>query len=322
MTGQDEGSGRVPATVTVLIPTYQEEAAIDGCLEAVARQDAPVLEILVIDGRSEDDTRERAAAHPGVTVLDNPDRIQAAALNIGIAAAKGDVIVRVDGHCTIADDYVSSCLAALERSGAAMVGGGMTPIATTPAQRGIAAAMGSRFGAGPARFHVGGGAGAVDTVYLGAYRTSDARAVGGYATDVGVNEDAEFAHRMAARGPIWFDPAIRSEYVPRSSVPAVAKQFYRYGRSRSITARRHRDSVRPRQLIAPALVLGFVSPWRKPLAIAYGIGILAVAAREPDLDAKGRATFAVTLPTMHLSWGIGFLRGMVGALFGGRGRRG
>lgn len=302
-------------TVTILIPTYQESAAIDGCLAAIERQDYPnIVETLVVDGRSEDDTRERAAAHPGVTVLDNPDRVQAFALNVGIAAAKGDVIVRVDGHCTIADDYVSRCVDALERTGAAMVGGGMTPVATSAGQQGIAAAMGSRFGAGPARFHVGGESGWVDTVYLGAYRTELAREVGGYATDVGVNEDAEFAIRMELHGGVYFDPEIRSTYVPRGSLRAVAKQFYRYGRSRSITALRHPTSVRPRQLIAPALVVGLASRRRRTVAAAYAVAVVAVAAREKDLDARSRATFAASLPAMHLSWGVGFLQGVAGGV--------
>jgi succinoglycan biosynthesis protein ExoA len=204
--------------VTVIIPTYREQRDIEACLAAIARQTSPrIVEVLVVDGRSDDRTRELALA-AGATVLDNPHRIQAAALNIGLEAAKGDVVVRVDGHCLIADDYVERCLEALERTGAAMVGGAMTPVAATPTQRAVAAAMSSPLGAGPARFHVGGRAGWVDTVYLGAYRTADALAVGGYAPDQRFNEDAEFAHRLSARGGIWFDPTIRSTYNPRATV--------------------------------------------------------------------------------------------------------
>lgn len=310
-------------TVSVVIPTFQESAAIDACLEAVAAQTYPdVVEVLVIDGRSSDDTREKAEAHAGVTVLDNPRRIQAAALNIGIDQAEGEVIVRVDGHCLIAPDYVERCVAALTESGAAMVGGGMTPVATGATEEGIAAAMGSRFGAGPARFHVGGDAGWVDTVYLGAYRTEQAREVGGYAEDVGVNEDAEFAHRIGKLGGVWFDPSIRSTYTPRSSLKAVAKQFFRYGKSRAKTAMRHPESVKPRQLVAPALVLGLVSPLRKPVAVAYGVGLAGVVAAEGRGLGRARPTFAASLPVMHLSWGTGFLVGLakqaVGRFSGGR----
>lgn len=303
-------------TVTVLVPTYREEGAIDACLAAVEAQTYPaVVEVLVVDGRSDDATRERAAAHPGVRVLDNPGRMQSAALNVGLAAAAGEVVVRVDGHCRIAPDYVERCVAALEATGAAMVGGAMTPEATGAGAEGIAAAMASRVGAGPARFHVGGGAGWVDTVYLGAFRTELARRVGGYATDVGVNEDAEMAHRLGAHGGVWFDPAIRSTYTPRASLKAVGRQFYRYGLSRAATAKRHPRSVRPRQLVAPALVLGLALPrTRAACAVAYAGAVAAatvgVARRRPS----AAPTYAAALPVMHLAWGTGFLAGLAGAV--------
>ena len=298
-------------TVTLVIPTFREEASIDATLRAIEAQDYhSVVEILVIDGRSDDRTRDRAATHAGVTVVDNPDRIQAAALNLGIQQAEGDVIVRVDGHCIIATDYVTRCVETLNRTGAAMVGGGMTPVADSTGQKGIAAAMASRFGAGPARFHTGGRAGPVDTVYLGAYRTDLARRVGGYATDVGVNEDAEFAHRMGEHGEIWYEPSIRSTYTPRGSIRAVGHQFYRYGRSRALTVLRHPASLRWRQLVAPALAIGLLSPWRRRIASLYSAGVIAVSIQERQLDGPGRATFAVALPTMHLTWGVGFLIGL------------
>jgi glycosyltransferase involved in cell wall biosynthesis len=312
----DAGSdgGAVAPTVTILIPTYQEAEAIDACLDAVAAQTyGSIIETLVVDGGSDDGTQALAAAHTGVTVLDNPDRIQSAALNIGIAAARGDVIVRVDGHCVIADDYVERCVAALAETGAAMVGGGMTPVAEGPVQEAIAAAMASRFGAGPARFHTGGAAGWVDTVYLGAYRRDVVREVGGYATDVGVNEDSELAHRMSAHGGIWFDPSIRSVYEPRSSLRALARQFYRYGRSRAATAKRHPESVKPRQLAPPALVVALVAlPKRRWTLAAYAAGVTVATVIDAGPGPLRKAVFAVALPIMHLCWGAGFLVGLSG----------
>jgi glycosyltransferase involved in cell wall biosynthesis len=297
-------------SVTVVVPTYREERHIPACLDAIGRQTyGDIVEVLVVDGRSDDRTRELALA-AGATVLDNPDRLQAAALNIGLGVAKGDVVVRVDGHCVIADDHVERCVEALDRTGAAIVGGAMTPVATTPTQRAIAAAMSSPLGAGPARFHVGGDPGWVDTVYLGAYRTELARAVGGYATDVGVNEDAEFAHRMGAHGGVWFDPSIRSTYVPRDSVRAVARQFWRYGASRAATVRRHPGSFAPRQLAAPLLVLGFVTSGRRAVLIAYALGVAFEAIRLRGRTGVAPARLAVVLPAMHLPWGSGFLVGL------------
>lgn len=304
-------------TVTVVIPVLNEEHHIERCLDAVAAQTYPgVVEVLVVDGGSTDGTTalvaQRAATETGVVrLLANLRQVQSAALNVALAEAGGDVLARVDGHCVIAPDYVERCVAALEGSGASMVGGAMTPQADGWLAEGIAAAMMSPFGVGPARFHVGGAAGWVDTVYLGAYRTATAREVGGYREDVGVNEDAEFAIRMRAHGGVWFDPSIRSTYTPRSSLKAVARQFYRYGRSRAATVRRHPSSLAPRQLAAPLLLLGLVSPWRKLVAGGYGGLLLVVAVRQVARRPRSAAGLTLALPAMHLPWAAGFWRGMV-----------
>jgi glycosyltransferase involved in cell wall biosynthesis len=302
--------------VSVVVPTFNEERHLRATLESVRDQTYErIVEVIVADGRSTDRTREVALEFDAVRVVDNPARRQSAGLNRALALARGEIIVRIDGHCVVAPDYVERCVEALEHTGAAMVGGGMTPEVDDSdegaLQRGIAAAMASRLGAGPARFHVGGRTGWVDTVYLGAFRTADARAVGGYAEDVGVNEDAEFAIRMNARGGVWFDPAIRSTYAPRTSVEALARQFYRYGRSRALTSRRHPSALRLRQLAAPALVLGLLGPRRRQVAAVYATAILARAAVQFGADRKAAAGFAAALPVMHLCWGVGFLEGIL-----------
>jgi succinoglycan biosynthesis protein ExoA len=299
-------------TVTVAIPVRNEERRLAATLRSVTAQTYPhVVEILVADGRSTDRTREVAAEFPGVRVVDNPGIRQAAGLNVMLHEAKGDVVVRVDGHCVLAPDYVERCVAALEATGAAMVGGAMVPVGEGPLGDAIAAAMTSRVGAGPARFHVGGRSGWVDTVYLGAYRTEVVRAAGGYAEDVGVNEDAELAIRMARQGGVWFEPAISSTYTPRSSVRAVAKQFYWYGRSRAATVRRHPSSLSARQLAAPALVLALASPARRTAMQAYAV-ILAAGAFEARAAGIGvAARVPAVMAAMHCAWGVGFLIGTV-----------
>jgi GT2 family glycosyltransferase len=303
-------------TVSVVIPTLNEECHLARTLDAVAAQTyADVIEILVADGRSTDRTRQIATRRQGVRVIDNPERIQAAGLNHALAAARGEIVVRVDGHCVIAPDYVERCVAALEATGAAMVGGGMHPApeagSKTRIQRGIAVAMSSRVGGGPARFHVGGSAGWVDTVYLGAFWADTARQIGGYASDLAVNEDAEFAIRMRTQGGIWFDPGIHSTYAPRTSLHELARQFYRYGVGRSVTARRHPTQVKVRQLAAPALVLGLLSGQRRTVALAYAAMVAARAAYEATKDPEVAPAMAVALPVMHVSWGLGFLHGLI-----------
>lgn len=303
----------VDPTVTVLIPTYNEEANIDRCLAAVERQTHPVFETLVVDGRSGDRTRELASAHEGVRVLDNPRRLQAAALNLGLGSARGELIVRVDGHCVIAEDYVERCVQALRRTGAAMVGGAMSPAADGWKQRGIAAAMSSSVGHGPALFHRNVHSAFTDTVYLGAYPAELARAVGGYCEEVGVNEDYEFAVRMRPHGGVYLDVGIRSTYAPRDSFASLARQFFFYGRSRAATVKRHPTSIRLRQLAAPALVLGLMSPWRRRLLAAYA-GLLAMTGLSRLGQGRREAAAVVaSMPVMHLSWGVGFLLGLLGS---------
>jgi succinoglycan biosynthesis protein ExoA len=299
-------------TVSVVIPVLDEAEHIARTLASVDAQTyANIVEILVVDGGSTDDTVSIAARNPRVRVLDNPGRMQAAGLNIGLDAAVGAVIVRVDGHCQLASDYVERAVATLTRTGAAMVGGAMTPVGTTTRERSIAIAMSSRLGAGPARFHVGGREGEVDTVYLGVFRRDLARQVGGYAEDVGVNEDAELAIRMAPHGGIWFDPAIRSTYAPRPGFTALARQFFRYGRSRAATVRRHPGSLRPRQLATPLLLAGLMSPWRGYVAAAYLVVVGGRALAELPRAPEVAPALALALPTMHGSWALGFV---VGAL--------
>ena len=309
-------TGGLP-TVSVIVPVLNEEGHIERCLASIEAQTYPaIIEILVADGGSTDRTLTMATAHPLVRVLRNPSRIQAAGLNAGLAIAAGDVVVRVDGHCVLASDYVSRCVDALQATGAAMVGGSMVPQAGGGwIARSVAQAMASPLGAGPARFHVGGPPGWVDTVYLGSYRREVARRAGGYRVDVGVNEDAELAYRLRGVGGVWFDPAIRASYTPRQSLTGVARQFFRYGLSRSATVRRHPGSVSARQLAPPLLVLGLISPCRRWVAGAYVIVIGACALREVigKRTASAAGMFLV-LPAMHGPWGAGFLLGISGVV--------
>ncbi len=300
-------------SVTVLIPALNEERHISGCLASVLAQTYDgIVEILVMDGGSSDRTCAVAAEFPKVRIIENPRRIQSAALNRGLQEARGDVVVRVDAHCVLNNDYVERAVDALERTGAGMVGGTMDPAGQSPMQRAVARAMSSRFGAGPARFHVGGESGWVDTVYLGAFRKDLLLEIGGWAEDVGVNEDAELAYRVSRKSGVWYEPTMHASYVPRDSLRAVAKQFYRYGRSRATTVRKHPQSLSGRQLVAPALVVGLVSPWRRLVCTLYAGLLAALTLQSATRDGlKAEALFATVLPVMHCSWGVGFFAGHV-----------
>jgi succinoglycan biosynthesis protein ExoA len=266
----------------------------------------------VVDGGSDDATRALAAPFPGVRIVDNPGRIQSVALNLALAEARGDIIVRVDGRTVIAPDYVDQCVTALTRSGAALVGGPIEPLGMTWVGRAVGAALTSRLGAGPARFrHADSSAAWTDIVYLGAARVDVLRRLGGYDEDFVTNEDGELLYRLwlVDDGGVWFDPAIRSTYRPRDSFLGFMKQYYLYGTGRAATVQKYPRSLRLRQLAAPLLVLGLLSPWRRSVALAYLAVVGVAAGAEIRRHPATGAGLAVALPAMHLSWGAGFLVG-------------
>ncbi|NWG76328.1 MAG: glycosyltransferase, partial [Rubrivivax sp.] len=132
--------------VSLIVPCRNEVDFVDAFVaEALAQERPPGwrIELIVADGASDDGTRERLAARtavePRLVLIDNPQRIVAAGLNRALAAARGDVIVRMDVHTTYAPDYVAQCLAALGRTGAANVGGPWRAEGEGPWGRAIAA---------------------------------------------------------------------------------------------------------------------------------------------------------------------------------------
>jgi GT2 family glycosyltransferase len=300
-------------TVSIILPVLNEAPQLERCLRAVAGQSYPaIIEVILADGGSTDETRSVVSAFANVLVVDNPRRIRPAGLNAAIAAASGDIIVRVDARTAFAADYVERCVEALERSGAAIVGGQMRYEADGAHQRGIVAAMTSRLGAGPAAFRREGGQPRfVDTVYLGAFRARTIREMGGYDEWSGGNEDAELNWRAQSFGGVYLDPSIKSLYLGRDGLGALARQFYRYGHNRARTIRKHPGSLSYRQLAVPALFLGLVSPCRRQVLGAYVMAVLGRGGLELLSDAPAVPTLLAAFPTMHAAWGLGFARGIV-----------
>jgi len=304
-----------PAAVTVAIPVLDGEQQIDGCLAAVEAQTyAGPIEILVVDGGSRDRTRELATRHAGVRVVENHRRSRPAAMNVALREAHGEIVVRVDVRTSLAPDYVERSVRALDRSGATIVGGPMRLAASSARERGVRAAMTSRLGGGPAAFRRDAGrARFVDTVYLGAFRRDEIVSLGGYDENFGGNEDAELAHRAQSAGGVYLDPAIRSTYAVRGGPRELAAQYFRYGRARAGTVAKHPSSLSPRQLAVPALLLGIASPWRRPVLVTYAAAVISRTALEVARDPSAAPWLAVALPTMHVAWGAGFVRGLARA---------
>jgi glycosyltransferase involved in cell wall biosynthesis len=328
--------------VTVIMPVRNEADFIARSLGAVLAQDYPAgrLEVLIADGMSSDATRTIiaaiAATYPciSVRVLDNPAQIVASGLNRALAAARGVVIVRVDGHTIIAPDYVRRCVAALAARPAAAVGGRMTAVGQTPFGRAVALATSTPFGVGGARFHYAAREEWVDTVYMGAWPRAVFARLGGFDEEMVRNQDDEFSYRLRkAGGRILLSPRIQSRYYNRSTLRALARQYFQYGYWKVRVLQKHPRQMRPRQFAPPLLAAGLgggaLLARRGPGARRLwgaGAGCYALATLLASIWTARRAGWAhlprlpLVFATLHLSYGLGFLVGL--ARFAGRWGRG
>lgn len=314
--------------VSVVVPCRNEAGYIDDFLAAVAAQQLPpglALEIVVADGNSDDGTRPRldafATGDPRLRVIDNPARITSAALNRAVAAATGEVIVRMDVHTTYAADYVAQCVRVLDDTGATCVGGAWRPIGRGWPQAAIARAFESRFGSGGAASRRAGHNGPVDTVYLGCWRRADLLALGGFDEALVRNQDDELALRIVrGGGRVWQSPAIRSWYAPRASFQALFRQFFQYGYWKVAVIRKHRLPASPRHLVPFLLVATLTALFLASLAwppaavpllvllLLYGGAALQQAARlaPPWRDLRETFGIAGSFVCMHVGYGLGF----------------
>lgn len=329
--------GVAAATVSIVVPCRNEAAHIDAFVASALAQHLPegqALELVVADGQSDDGTRERlaalAAADPRLRWLDNPARITSAALNRAIAAAQGEIIVRMDVHTTYADDYVAMCVRALRETGATCVGGPWRPVGEPGRQRIIAAAFGSAFGSGGAASRRLDFSGEVDTVYLGAWRREELLRLGGFDEALVRNQDDELALRIVrSGGRVWQDARIRSAYAPRASYAALFRQFWQYGYWKVAVIRKHKLPAAPRQLAPFALVAALAglftaglawSPAAWTAAALAGAYLLAAAAAAARVFSPWRAPAAwagvgCSFACMHFGYGLGFARGLWDALW-------
>ena len=314
--------------VSVVVPAKDCAALLPACLAAVDAQTyRGPLDITVALAPSRDGTERVLSAARLVRplhVVDNPAGTTSAGLNAALAACSGKVVARVDAQARMPADYIEQAVAALAATGAANVGGVQRPVGETGLARVIAAALASPFGGGPAPFRRGSWEGPADTVYLGVFDRAVLDSVGGFDETLERNQDYELNWRLRRQGHIvWLDPTLVVDYLPRSGYAALARQYFGYGAWKRRMLLRHPASLRPRQLAAPALVLGLavsaVALARGLLAgaglpVLYGCAAAVAAARlKPSLPAGGdRLRAAGAFAVMHLAWGSGFLVGRTG----------
>jgi glycosyltransferase involved in cell wall biosynthesis len=313
--------------VSVVMPVRNEAASIEATINSIIAQDYDGdIEILVADGMSNDGTRQiledLSSRYEQLRYVDSPTGRTPNGLNLAIHASHGDIIVRCDGHSELPRDYVRTAVEVLSKTGAVNVGGVQRAVGIGWMQRAIAYAMTSRVGVGDARFHYGGEAGPVDTVYLGSFRREPLFAAGLYDENLARNQDYELNIRLrAGGGMVWFDPRLEVVYRPRSSLRRLASQYFQYGTWKRRVIRMHPESVRLRQLIPPLFVIALLAslalaftPWRfaaLPIPILYLVLLGSATAlqlgRTRDLAALA---MPAVVATMHIAWGFGFLTGV------------
>lgn len=282
--------------VSVVLPIKNESKHIVQCIEQIFLQTYPLenLEILLIDGMSQDGTREQiqniinniSNYYSGLTkhslrLLDNPSGQRPAAMNIGIKAAQGDIILRIDARTIIPSDYIEKCVNALLETGADNAGGKQQPIIKFDnksflddralTQAAIALAFTHPFGVGNAQFRIGKKSGFVDTVYLGCFHKEIFAKVGLFDEEsVAISEDTDMNYRiLKAGGRVYFDKDIIAYYYPRDTLNDLRKLYFRYGGTKAGIFVKLGSLTAMRQLVAPLFIvallllplLGLMSQW-------------------------------------------------------------
>lgn len=318
---------------SLAIPVRNEERSIESCLAGVLAQDYPRdrIEVLVADGGSTDRTRalvESVAARSEIPIrlLDNAAGTTPAGLNRALAAARGEFFVRVDGHSVPAPTYVRRCVEQAIELGAALAGGWVEPVGTTPFGRAVAAAFASPFSMGnPASWRPPAAPRQVASVPCGAFRSDVLRSVGGFDEEQLANQDYEANYRIRRQGgTIWILPDVSFRYEPRDSLSRLGRQFARYGYYKARTMVKHPGSIRPRHFVPAAIILcgaglALGAPFSRSAGVVLVSSVLLyvsallvaswLAAR--GLDGAAALRLPLVFAAMHLCWGAGSVAGLV-----------
>ena len=309
--------------VAVVIPAKNAEKTLEKAFVSVLNQKTEEqIEVCIAVAPSEDSTLDVAKRieldNENVTIVENPSGETPTGLNLAITNTQAPVIVRLDAHAELEEEYISTALETLKKTGAANVGGRQNPVGTTPFEKAVGIAISSRFGAGDARFRTGGEEGEVDTVYLGVFDRNSIENVGLFDESLIRNQDAELNWRLRETGKkIWFQPELIASYKPRSTLKELAKQYYDYGKWRRHVVSIHPRSIKLRQLIPPlnslvfllGTIFGFFWVPSLGFPVLYIAGIFFVT----TVKSKTVTDFIYLLiifPTIHFSWTVGFLRGV------------
>lgn len=314
--------------VSVLVPVLDEERHIRSAAAAMRAQDLDgSVELIFVDGGSTDRTpeilAELAAADPRVRLLQNPRRSTPIALNIGLRAARGEYVARMDAHTHYPSNYLRTGVERLRRGDVAHVSGPQLAEGDSTWSRRVARALSTRLGTGGASFRRTGDAEfEVDSGFTGIWRRSTLEAQGGWDEGWPNDQDSELAARIRADGGrILCLPEMSASYVPRDSLRRLARQYWRYGLYRAKTSHRHPESMRRSHVLAPGVVLAIagsllpVGPLRRLARVGVAAYLLAVLGVSGEQVLEGDPVDALWLPAvfacMHVPYGLGFLAGSI-----------
>ena len=325
--------------VSIIAPCRNEVEFVDVFLDSVFSQDLSglSLEVLVVDGDSTDGTKEKldqwAARDCRLTILPNPQKAVPTALNLGIAASSGNIIVRLDVHSTYPPDYVRQCVRALNESGAHNAGGVCVtlPRRDSTSARLVQAVTTHPFGVGSARFRLASEPGYVDTVPFGCYHRSLFDQIGMFDERLHRNQDYEFNQRLrSVGGKIWLDPTIMVRYFNQPSLSALYRQAVNNGQWNVWTWWVAPYAFNWRHLapgvfvlfLAVLLLSGFLPSWaRLPMWVGGGMYMVAATfAATQQAFRYRRLGFTILLPgaffLYHLAYGMGLVLGSLRLAFG------
>jgi glycosyltransferase involved in cell wall biosynthesis len=316
--------------ISIIIPCKNEEKYIDDCLNAIyASKYEGDFEVIIADGMSTDNTKKIIEnfqlKNTNLVIVNNPGLIVPKGMNMALRAAKGEIIIRIDGHTQIAEDYIQYCVDFMMSSEADNVGGRMIAIGETRFGETVAVVTSTPFGIGGSRFHYSDHEELVDSVYMGAWRREVFTRIGLFDEELVRNQDDEFNYRLRKHGGrILLSPKIKSKYTVRGSPKALWKQYFQYGFWKVRVLQKHPLQMSIRHFVPPLFVIslivfGIISiilPWFWNVFLLVlgsylvtNLSVSIITAVQKSLKQIFLLPFVFAI--LHLSYGSGFLCGLI-----------
>ncbi len=310
--------------ISIVCPVYNEEEYITALLQFCLAATPIEKEIIFIDGHSTDATcaiiEQYCRQYSNIQLLHNPHRYVPYALNMGIGAASGNIIIRLDAHTRYATDYFEKILATFNQTGAHIVGGPMRIARGTRVQNAIGYATSTLFGIGNSSFHFEAFEGFTDSVYLGAWKKEIFRTTGLFDVAFVRNQDDEFNYRARQHGfRIYQSPAIKSYYHPRKTFKDLYRQYFQYGYYKPMVLAKIKSGIRLSHVVPATFVIylvtlpltffiaGFAS--FIPLALYLLCNLyFSVKAHQSLIQSL---YISMVYPLLHIAYGSGFIAGML-----------